>query len=99
MSYMNDDGALCDMCNSMWPAGWPNWHTPWPVSGPVLVDGRITADHRDNFNLCTPCLQSLVLAAPLLRDERELALASKARWEASQRLLDQAEAVVRGSTA
>jgi hypothetical protein len=96
----SDDGALCDgPCNRMYPPGWPDWITPWPVNGPVFEDGRIPADQRDNFHLCRDCLRDLVLSASLRPAERALARRSRDRWQASQKLLDQAEAVVRGSTA
>ena len=98
MSYTgSDDQPLCDgPCNSYYPPGWPNWIEPWPVSGPLWdSDGRMTRDRRENFHLCRDCLQSLILKSHLSRDSRELALASRARWEASQRLLDAAEAVIR----
>ena len=97
MSYTgSDDQAICDGCFVMYPPGWPNWITPWPATGPVLVDGRMSADHRDNFNLCLSCLRQMVLKARLPLDGRETALASRARWEASRRLLDQAETVIKG---
>ncbi len=100
MSFMNNDAALCDgECNSMFPVGYPDWVTPWPVSGPVLVDGCLSAGRRDNFNICWPCLRSLILRARLPLDSRELALESARRWEASQRLLAQAEDVIRGPRA
>ena len=102
MSYIgSDDGALCDgPCNRMYPPGWPNWVTPWPVTGPVFdPDGRMASDYRDNFHLCMDCVREMVLKTPMYPSERALALRSKARWEASQRLLDQAEAVVRGTVA
>jgi hypothetical protein len=102
MSYIgSDDGALCDgPCNRMYPPGWPDWVAPWPVTGPVFdPDGRMASDYRNNFHLCMDCLQALVLKSYLSPDARALALESKARWEASQKLLDQAEAVVRGRTA
>ena len=57
----------------------------------------MASDYRNNFHLCMDCLQALVLKSYLSPDAR--ALESKARWEASQKLLDQAEAVVRGRTA
>jgi hypothetical protein len=102
MSYIgSDDGALCDgPCNRMFPPGWPDWIEPWPVRGPLWdADGRLSADRRDNFHLCLDCLRELILKARLRLDERALALRSKTRWEASQRLLDEAEAVVRGPRA
>lgn len=101
MSYIGSDGlALCDgPCNRMAPPGWPDWITPWPVDGPVFdPDGRMTGDYRNNFHLCRDCLRALVLKSYLHPRERALALQSKTRWEASQRLLREAEAVVRGST-
>ena len=98
---MNDDGALCDgECNRMFPPGWPDWVTPWPVAaGPVLVDGRVPDDQRDCFNLCWDCLRAMVMRSRLSRDSRDLAVESRRRWEASQRLLDQAESVVKGPRA
>jgi hypothetical protein len=102
MSYIgSDDGALCDgPCNRMFPPGWPDWIEPWPVRGPLWdADGRLSADRRDNFHLCWDCVRDLVLSASLGPAERALARLSRDRWQASQKLLDQAEAVVRGSTA
>ena len=102
MSYCgSDDSALCDVCNSMFPVGYPDrFFEPWPVTaGPVLVGGRLTADRRDCFALCEDCLQSLVMRARLPLDGRELAVLSAARWRASQKLLDEAEAVVRAPRA
>ena len=102
MSYIgSDDGALCDgPCNRMYPPGWPDWITPWPVTGPVLeADGRMSHDQRDNFHLCRDCLRDLVLSASLRPAERALARRPRDRWQASQDLLREAEAVVRGRTA
>lgn len=99
MSYIgSDDGALCDgPCNRMYPPDWPDWVTPWPVLGPVLdPDGRMTRDYRNNFHLCHDCLRSMVMAARLTLDSRDLARQSRDRWRASQRLLEQAERVARG---
>jgi hypothetical protein len=59
----------------------------------------MTSDRRNSLHLCLDCLQDLVVKARLSRDARALALWSRARWLASQKLLGQAEAVVRGSTA
>lgn len=97
MSYTgSDDGALCDgPCNSMFPSGYPDWVTPWPVSGPVLIDGRLSGDRRDCFNICWDCLRELILKARLTRDARQLAQESAERWRASQELLSRAEAIVR----
>jgi hypothetical protein len=93
---MNDDAALCDVCCTMFPDGYPDrFYAPWPVGGPVLVNGCLTADRRNNFGMCESCLQHVVLRADLPLDGRETALASAARWKASQALLGQAEAVVR----
>jgi len=61
--------------------------------------GRMASDYRNNFHLCMDCLQAPVLKSYLSPDARALALESKARWEASQKLLDQAEAVVRAGIA
>ena len=102
MSYTgSDDSALCDVCSSMFPPGYPDrFFEPWPVTaGPVLVDDRLTADRRDCFALCEDCLQNLVLRARLPLDGRELAQESRDRWQASQRLLSAAEDVVRGPRA
>ena len=52
-------------------------------------------DRRDCFNICWDCLRELILKARLRRDERELALRSRNRWEASQRLLSQVEGAFR----
>jgi hypothetical protein len=100
VSYIgSDDGALCDgPCNRMYPPGWPDWITPWPVPGPVFdPDGRMTEAYRDNFHLCLDCLQAMVMRSRLTPDSRDLAFCSRARWRASQHLLDQAESVVRGA--
>jgi hypothetical protein len=80
----------------MYPDGWPDWITPWPVAGPVLVDGRLSADRRDTFNICWPCLRSLILKARLPLDGHELAVSSSRRWEASQKLRAEAEAAFKG---
>jgi hypothetical protein len=102
MSYIgSDDQPLCDgPCNRMCPPGWPNWIEPWPVKGPLWdFDGRMTRERRDSFHLCLDCLQAMVLKSHLSRDAREIAVISRDRWQASQALLDEAEAVLRGSTA
>jgi hypothetical protein len=99
VSYVgSDDSAICDICTQMFPAGYPDrFYEPWTVTaGPVLVGGRLTADRRDTFALCESCLQSLILEARLPIDGRELAIESRDRWLASQKLLSQAEDVVRG---
>jgi len=49
----------------------------------------------DNFHLCRSCLQAEVMRSRLTPDSRELARDARTRWQASQRLLDAAEAVVR----
>ena len=91
----SDDLELCDVCNSMCP---PDMIRPWPVAGPVFgPDGRMTGDYRDSFGICLGCIRLLVLQAPLEPRERALARRSRARWEASRRLLDQAEDVFRGA--
>jgi hypothetical protein len=95
MSYSgSDDQLLCDYCLAM---GHADLIRPWPVSGPLLDrDGGVTAGWRDCFSICGACTQALVLSAPLEPRARDLAERSAARWEASQRLQAQAEAVVRG---
>jgi hypothetical protein len=82
----------------MFPVGWPRrFFEPWPVTaGPHLIDGRLTNDRRDTFALCEACLQALVLRGRLPLDGRELAIESRARWEASQKLRAEAEAAFRG---
>lgn len=98
----SDDDALCDgECNTMYPPGYPGtFLAVWPVTGPLWdANGRMTADRRDSFHLCLDCLQAMVLRSRLSRDSRELAVLSAARWRASQRLLDQAEDVVKGPRA
>ena len=57
----------------------------------------MTSDRRDSLHLRLDCLHDLVLKSHLSRDARALALRSRARWLASQELLDQAEAAVRGA--
>ena len=99
MSYCgSDDSAICDLCTAMFPPGWPDrFFEPWPVTaGPVLVDGRMTADRRDTFGLCEDCLRSLVMRARLPLDGREFAVESRDRWLRSQVLLREAEDVVKG---
>ena len=98
MSFMNDDAAICDRCCEMFPDGYPDrFYAPWPVArrpgpGQGPPDGRPARQ----FHLCESCLQDLVLRARLPLDGRELAMESRARWLASQRLLTQAEDVVKG---
>ena len=57
----------------------------------------MTSDRRNSLHLCLDCLQDLVPKSHLSREARALALCPHARWLASQELLDQAEAVVRGA--
>jgi hypothetical protein len=90
----SSDDLLCDSCLGM---GCTDMVRPWPPRGPLLgPDGRVAPDHRACFHICGSCLQSLVLEAPLEPHGRKVALASAARWEASRRLLTEAERVLRG---
>ena len=57
----------------------------------------MTSDRRNGLHLCLDCLQDLIMKSQLSRDARALAIRSRARWRASQELLGQAEAVVRGA--
>ena len=96
MSYSgSDDLPLYDMCGRPYPPYWPDGFTaPWPVTGPLMeADGRTPADQRDNFSLCLSCIQDLVLSAHLRRGARALAIRSRDRWLASQRLLSQVKAI------
>lgn len=59
----------------------------------------MTSDRRNSFHLCQSCLQAMVLESRLGPRARALAIRSRDRWQASQALLREAEAFVRGSTA
>ena len=103
MSYIgSDDGALCDgPCNRMYPSGWPDdFFAPWPVTGPVLgADGRMPMTSATTSTYAGTASGTWSCRLPCAPPQRALARRSRTRWGASQELLDQAEAVVHGSTA
>ena len=94
MSY-TDDEPVCDICLRSYPKPWPDgFYAPWPANGPIMEpDGRVPPDRADTFDVCEPCLQSIVMSAPLTRSARALAVRSRERWLASERLLAELKSI------
>jgi hypothetical protein len=98
MSWIgSDDNPICDLCDVMYPPGWPDgWIAPWPSSGHRWENGRVPNDERNTFHVCRNCMQDLIMRSSLRRDARTLARENQARWRARQMLIAEAEAIASG---